>query len=97
MRSAIPVASSLASPTRTFAVEFGKAREMVVLGLARSKRTEAGDVLIGFLDDPVVSVHAVKALRKLKIQGARSGLEKMLGDDRAWVRREAQRALAALG
>ena len=75
---------------------FGKAREMVVLGLGRSKRPEAPDVLMKLLDDPVVSGHAVKALRKLKVPAARPGLERMLDDDRAWVRKEAQRALAAL-
>lgn len=40
--------------------------------------------------------YAVKALGKLKLPAARSGLERMLADDRAWVRKEAQRALAAL-
>lgn len=75
---------------------FGKAREMVTLGLGRSKRPEAGEVLIQLLDDPVVSGHAVKALRKLKVPQARAGLERMLGDERAWVRKEAQRALAAM-
>ena len=76
---------------------FGRAREMVVLGLRRSKKPEAGAVLIELLDDPVVSGHAVTALRKLRIPEARPGLERMLGDDRAWVRNEAKRALAALG
>jgi HEAT repeat protein len=76
---------------------YGRAREMVVLGLGRSKRPEAGDVLIALLDDPDVNGHAVAALRKLKVPGARVGLERMLKDDRAWVRKEAQRALAALG
>lgn len=75
---------------------FGKAREMVVLGLARSKKPEAGEVLLELLKDPVVSGHAVKALRKLKFPAARPGLERMLGDDRAWVRKEGHRALAAL-
>lgn len=75
---------------------FGKAREMVVLGIGRSKRPAAGDVLIQLLDDPVVSGHAVKALRRLQVSAARAGLERMLDDDRAWVRMEAQRALAAL-
>lgn len=75
---------------------FGRSREMVVLGLGRSKNPVAGDVLIELLDDPVVSGHAVKALRKLKVPAARPGLERMLDDDRAWVRKEAQRALAAL-
>lgn len=75
---------------------YGRDREMIVLGLGRSKKPEAGSILIELLDDPAVSGHAVKALRKLRAPEARSGLERMLGDDRAWVRKEAQRALAAL-
>ena len=75
---------------------FGKAREMVTLGLGRSKRPEAGKVLIELLDDSVVSGHAVKSLRKLRVPQARAGLERMLADKRAWVRKEAQLALAAI-
>jgi len=75
---------------------FGRSREMVVLSLGRSKKPEVGGVLIELLDDPIVSGHAIKALRKLKVPEARPGLERMLDDDRAWVRKEAQRALAAL-
>lgn len=75
---------------------FGRAREMLVLGMARSKRPEAGDVLIELLDDPDVSGHAVKALSKLKLPRARAALESMTNDDRAWVRKESARALAKL-
>jgi HEAT repeat protein len=75
---------------------FGKAREMVVLGFGRSKRPEAGTVLVELLEDPVVNGHAVKALGKLGFPQARAGLERMAGDDRAWVRKEVQRALAKL-
>lgn len=50
---------------------FGRSREMVVLGLGRSKKPEVGEVLIELLDDPVVSGHAVTALRKLKVPEAR--------------------------
>lgn len=75
---------------------FGRAREMVVLGIRRSKRLGAADVLIELLDDPTVNGHAVSALRKLKVARARPGLERMLHDDRAWVRRDARRALDAL-
>jgi HEAT repeat protein len=75
---------------------FGKAREMVVVGLGRSERPQAGGVLIELLEDPVVNGHAVKALAKLRVPQAREGLERMTGDDRAWVRKEAQRALAKL-
>lgn len=76
---------------------YGRGREMLVLGFGRSKRPEAGDILIELLDDPDVNGHAVKALRRLRVRAAGPGLERMLADRRAWVRREAQRALAALG
>lgn len=75
---------------------FGKAREMVVLGLGRSRKSEAGKLLIELLRDPVVSGHAVKALGKLRLADARPGLESMLSDERAWVRKEARRALLKL-
>ena len=75
---------------------FGRAREMVVLGLGKSRETAAGEVLVGLLGDPAVNGHAVKALRKLKVPEARSALQHMLGDERAWVRVEAKRALDAL-
>ncbi|WP_422936555.1 HEAT repeat domain-containing protein [Sinomonas sp. P47F7] len=75
---------------------YGKAREMVVLGLGRSKRPEAGVIIVELLDDPVVNGHAVKALGKLGDPRAREGLRRMVTDDRAWVRKEAERALAKL-
>lgn len=75
---------------------FGKAREMVVLGMGRSKRPEAVDVLIRHLDDPVVSGHAVKALGKLRDPRARAGLESMTTDRRVWVRKAAEKALSRL-
>jgi HEAT repeat protein len=73
----------------------GRSREMIVLGLGRSKRAEAGAVLIELLDDPSVNGHAVKALRKLKVAAAQPGLERMVHDPRAWVRRDARKALNA--
>jgi HEAT repeat protein len=75
---------------------FGKARQMVVLGLGRSKRPEAVSVLIGLLDDEDVSGHAVKALAKLGVEEARPALERMVNDPRAWVRNEAKKALSRL-
>lgn len=76
---------------------YGRAREMVVLGLARSKRPAAGDVLIELLDDPEVNGHAVKALAKLKLPRAKPGLERMTTDSRPWVRKAAEGALRKLG
>ncbi|PZR52670.1 hypothetical protein DNL40_11225 [Xylanimonas oleitrophica] len=75
---------------------YARAREMVVLGLARSKRPEAGDVLIELLDDPEVNGHAVKALAKLKLPRSKPGLQRMTTDSRAWVRKAAEGALKKL-
>jgi hypothetical protein len=50
---------------------YGKARQMVVLGLGRSRRPEAATVLMGLLDDPEVDGHAVKALGKLRPPASR--------------------------
>jgi len=75
---------------------FGRAREMLVLGLARSKRPEAGEVLIGLLDDGDVNGHAVLALSRLNVAEARQGIESMKHDDRAWVRKAVASALAKL-
>lgn len=76
---------------------YGNARQMVVLGLGRSKVPEAVDVLIKRLDDPAVSGHAVKALGKLRDPRARAGLESMTRDGRTWVRKAAEKALSKLG
>jgi HEAT repeat protein len=75
---------------------YGKARQMVVLGLGRSKRPEAAEVLIGLAGDPEVDGHAVKALGRLRAPAARAVLETKCSDERAWVRREAKKALARL-
>lgn len=75
---------------------FGSARQMVVLGLGRSKRPEAVAVLIRHLDDPIVNGHAVKALGKLRDPRARARLESMTTERRAWVRKAAEKALSRL-
>ncbi|MFF1531069.1 HEAT repeat domain-containing protein [Cellulomonas sp. NPDC058312] len=75
---------------------YGKARQMVVLGLAKSKRPQVVDVLLGLVDDPDVDGHAVKALAKLRAPAARLAFESKLGDSRAWVRSEARKGLNRL-
>lgn len=75
---------------------FGRAREMIVLGLGKSKRPEAAEVLLNLVDDPDVDGHAIQALGKLKVQRARVAFERKTNDKRAWVRNEAKRALARL-
>jgi len=75
---------------------YGTARQMVVAALGRSRRPEAVDVLIGLLDDPDVSGHAVQALARQNDARARKPLQGMLSDDRAWVRKAARRAVEKL-
>jgi HEAT repeat protein len=75
---------------------YGKARQMIVLGLGRSRRPEAVEVLVGLVDDPEVDGQAVKALGRLRAPAARAALESKRDDKRAWVRREARKALERL-
>ncbi len=75
---------------------YGTARQMIVLGLGRSKRPEAVEVLVDLVDDPEVDGQAVKALGRLRAPAARAALESKRDDKRAWVRREARRALERL-
>jgi len=75
---------------------YGKARQMLVLGLGKSKRPEAVEVLVGLMDDPEVDGQAVMALGKLRTPLARAALESKRDDKRAWVRREARKALGRL-
>ncbi|MCP4305631.1 MAG: HEAT repeat domain-containing protein [bacterium] len=77
-------------------VRFGKARQMIVLALGKSKRPDAVEVLLGLVDDSEVDGQAVKALAKLKAPSARSALEGKLADGRAWVRSAARKGLAKL-
>ena len=76
--------------------EYGVDRQMLVLALGKSKRPEAVEVLLGVLDDYGVSGHATEALAKLKSEQARTGLTRMLDDDREWVREQARQGLTGL-
>lgn len=73
---------------------FGKAREMIVLGLAKLKDPRVPSVLTELLSDVDVVGHAVIALGKLRVNTARSHIEPLLHHPQPWVRREAKRALA---
>jgi HEAT repeat protein len=73
-----------------------RAREMVAVALGNMRDPRAVDVLIGLLDDEEVAGHALMALGKLKAQRARPHIEPFLRHSKAWVRREAKRALAKI-
>ena len=75
---------------------YGRAREMLMLALARTRDPRAVAVLVDMLDDEVVAGHAVMALGQLKEREARAAIEPFLDDERPWVRKEAKKALAKL-
>jgi hypothetical protein len=75
----------------------GITRDMMVLRLPRLEPHKAVPVLIELLADDEVAGQAVIALGKLKAYEARKGIERLLNHPQAWVRKEAAKALAALG
>jgi hypothetical protein len=75
---------------------YGKARQMIVLGLGRSKDPRAVPLLVGLLGDADVTAHAVMALGRLRPHGVRPAVEQLLDHPQALVRREAKKAMARL-
>jgi hypothetical protein len=77
--------------------DHGYAREMVVLALAKMKKTEnrkkAINILIKLLDDEEVVGHAIISLRKLKALEARSNIEPFLKYPITWIRNEAKKTI----
>lgn len=74
--------------------QYGKAREMVTVGLGKLKHPRVTDVLLDLLADEEVVGHAVMALGKLRAKEARSSIEPLLKHPKPWVRKEAKKALA---
>jgi hypothetical protein len=73
--------------------QYGEARQMIVLGLARMKNPAAIDVLVDLLDDPDVVGYAVKALRKRADPRTRSALERFMNHPSKWIRVDATKAI----
>ena len=76
--------------------EYGRARQMLVLGLARFKDPRVVPILTDLLDDDDVNAHAVIALGKLRPPGVREPVEGLLQHSSPLVRREAKRTLSRL-
>jgi len=71
----------------------GKARQLIVLALGNMKDPRAAKAAVQLLHDEFVAGHAVMALGRLKAKGSRNLLKPFLHHRRAWVRREAQKAI----
>ena len=80
--------------------KYGRARQMIVLGLGKMKKPENKNkvtgVLIQLLDDEDVAGHAIEALGKLKAVKAKPNLEKFLTHKKTWWRNAAKNALAKI-
>ena len=75
---------------------FGRSREMLVLALSGMKTTCADEELIGLLNDDDLVGHALIALGKRKVNGARDHILRLENHPNSWVRKEAKKALAKL-
>lgn len=75
---------------------YGRAREMIVVGLGKLRDARAEDVALRLLGDDEVLGHAIRALGKLRARSARAQIEGLLHDPRSWIRKEAKRALACI-
>ncbi len=73
---------------------YGKAREMIVVGLAKLNAARVADVLLELLADDEVVGHAVMALGTLRSRAARPRIERLLTHPKSWIRKEAKKALA---
>ncbi len=72
---------------------YGKAREMLVMGLGNMNDQRVIPVLIDLLKDDEVSGHAIMALGKLKPPAARPHVEPFLKHPNTWVRKEAKKTI----
>lgn len=72
---------------------YGKARQMVVLGLGKLKDPRTVDVLVKLLSDTDVAGQAITALGKLRAVEAKTRLEPFLEHETTWIRNAAKTAL----
>lgn len=76
--------------------QYGRAREMVVLGLRKCGGERVIDALMTLLTDEQVAGHAVMALGDLRAVKAIGSIERFLGHSKQWVRAEAKKALGKI-
>lgn len=93
---AVVADDSVADPLLTllFDRRHGRAREMLATALARLSPEIAVPALRDALLDPEIAGHALAAVRKHRATDLRPLVERLVGDDRQWVRRSARRTLA---
>lgn len=76
--------------------EYGRSREMLAVALGNMKDDRVDEVLIDLLDDEEISGHVLMAVRKRRIRRAKDKIEKLTSHPKAWIRKEAEKALKAI-
>lgn len=74
----------------------GAAREMLAISLGNMKDASAQDILINLLNDDEIAGHAIMSLGKLKSKKAHSAIRRFANSPKAWVRKEAKKALSRI-
>jgi hypothetical protein len=74
----------------------GKAREMIVVALGNLSDPRTFEVLTRLLEDDEVCGHAIIAIANLKARQAVPTIRRFTNHPKAWVRKEAERAIAEL-
>jgi hypothetical protein len=74
----------------------GKAREMLVLAIAKTRHPEAAAELATLTSEEALAGHIVMAASELRAIELRWFVERQLGHPQPWVRKEARKALARL-
>jgi HEAT repeat protein len=76
---------------------YGRSRQMLALALGKMKDPRAKAPLVQMLGDEELAGHAVIGLGRMRARDTRALIEPFLEDPRAWVRKEARRALDRIG
>lgn len=74
----------------------GKAREMVVVALGNLSDSRTSEVLTNLLEDEEVCGHAIIAIANLNARQAVPKIQRLIHHPKAWVRKEAKKAIAKL-
>jgi HEAT repeat protein len=75
---------------------YGRAREMLAMALAETRNPRAVPILIRLLNQGDLVGHVAMALGTLRAEDARESLAAVGSNHPAWVRREVEKALAAI-
>ena len=74
----------------------GYARGGIIEYLTRLKSPAVGPTALALLDDYTAAVSAITPVKKLRMLEALPALDRLLSDDRDWVRKKAKNAIVSI-